>query len=334
MIDAFRKTVKKEGLQGLFKGFGAVGAMTMPAHALYFGGYEGSKMMLQRDRREDEKSAWVYFVSGFVADIFGSLIWTPMDVIKQRVQINQSPSSSSLISTSTTGFNSSWLALTGILKSEGFFGLYRGLPVALATFGPYVGLYFTFYEQLKLNLYPYYVAMAPRTISSSNHSNSTSNDSNQDSAELSVSRIDANLNQGQSEGSSQSKSLSKTTHLPLNLFCAFIGASLSALITCPIDVVKTNMQVYSVKEGGQSSTIETIKALYRDSLRLHRLDELNPSALNSKKYHGVEIDWKMKLRVCKVFFRGWNARILWLAPGSAITMAAYEQCKSAVSFLL
>lgn len=28
--------------------------------------------------------ALVHFVSGFMADVFGAMVWTPMDIIKQR----------------------------------------------------------------------------------------------------------------------------------------------------------------------------------------------------------------------------------------------------------
>lgn len=311
MTDAFKKTMRREGLGAFFKGFGAVASMTMPAHALYFGSYEASKNIFQRGRREEEKSAWVIFVSGFIADVCGSLIWTPMDVIKQRVQMAQSgpersrqmgegeglasqgaASPSSAASSvkrhamlPKSAFNNSWEAFRTIVREEGVIGLYRGLPVALATFGPYVGLYFTFYEQLKWKS----VAMVQRMSGEKEKISSASSDLRMQ-GELPDAR-EKNLRDERAD------------FLPLNLACAFVAASMAALITCPIDVVKTNIQVYSVKHGGYADTMGAMRALYREGGGL------------------------------KVFFRGWNARILWLAPGSAITMAAYEQCKSAVSFI-
>ena len=36
-----------------------------------------------------------------------------------------------------------------IIREEGIVGLYKGYWVALATYGPYVGIYFSAYEQFK-----------------------------------------------------------------------------------------------------------------------------------------------------------------------------------------
>lgn len=245
MIDAFRKTLSSEGVRAFYKGFGAVAAMTMPAHALYFGGYEASKLFLQPSRSDAEKSPWVHFTSGLFADICGSIIWVPMDVIKQRVQNARGDK--------IKGFENSWSAARSIFAREGLRGLYRGSVVAVGTFGPYVGIYFTFYEHFKLTA---------------------------------------------------AKIMHTTTDklgLSWNLSSALVAASLSALLTCPIDVVKTNMQVYSTHDGGARNTLDAVKTLYQKG--------------------GLAI-----------FMRGWNARILWLAPGSAVTMAAYEQCKAAIAF--
>lgn len=220
--------------------------MTMPAHALYFGGYEAAKKCLQPSLSDDQKSSWVHFSAGFFADICGSIIWAPMDVIKGRVQMVQG---------NRSGFQNSFEAARSIIRSDGFLGLYRGAPVAIATFGPYVGLYFTFYANFKQRL----------------------------------ARMDEEKGW-------------KVPELPRSLFAAFCGASLAALLTCPIDVVKTNMQVYSIADGGSPNTLAAIKSLYRNG------------GLSS-------------------FLRGWNARILWLAPGSAVTMTAYEYCKHFVSFI-
>jgi len=257
MFDAFRKTWIQEGIRAFYKGFGAVAAMTMPAHALYFGGYEATKSLLQPSRSSQDKGAWVHFTAGFVADVCGSIIWAPMDVIKQRVQMAKGLK---------PGFENSFRAFKTILRTDGPIGLYRGAVVAIATFGPYVGLYFSFYEQLK-HQFALYSATENMKMSDM-----------------------------------RSRKVNGMTEMASNLTAAFTAASLAALITCPIDVVKTNMQVYSVSDGGSATTLDAIRSLYKSG--------------------GL-----------KVFMRGWNARVLWLAPGSAITMVAYEQCKLALSYI-
>jgi hypothetical protein len=72
---------------------------------------------------------------------------------------------------------------------------------------------------------------------------------------------------------------------------AFLAGALASAVTNPLDVVKTNMQVYSVSEGGQATIMATIRHI-------------------------------MKTEGASAFMKGMNARILWIAPGTAITMAA------------
>lgn len=84
---------------------------------------------------------------------------------------------------------------------------------------------------------------------------------------------------------------SESLRLIEQLTGAFLAGSLASAVTNPLDVVKTNMQVYSVSEGGQATIAGTIRHIWKTE---------GPRA----------------------FAKGLNARILWIAPGTAITMAA------------
>merc|ERR1711991_1053788 len=77
-FDAISKGVQREGIRSLYSGFGVVSLATIPAHALYFGGYENTKRYLSNGRKDEEIPSWVHFSAGFVADICGALLWTPM----------------------------------------------------------------------------------------------------------------------------------------------------------------------------------------------------------------------------------------------------------------
>lgn len=240
-FDALYKIITREGPTTLFKGFSAVAMLTTPAHALYFWGYEFAKRSFQPSIPESEKSPWVHFASGIFADACGSLIWVPMEVIKQRLQMQGLKENKQ--------YHNSFHAFRTILATEGIRGLYRGSAIAIGTFGPYVGIYFTIYEKWKSILSKHF-DLAPNQIG-----------------------------------------------LPLQLLGAFVSSSISAVITCPLDVIKTNIQVYSIKNGGYKNSLEAVKGLYH--------------------LHGA-----------KVFFRGLSARVLWLAPGTSVTIAAYDQTKS------
>lgn len=165
---ALRTIFKQEGVKGLYKGFSAVAVGTIPGHALYFAGYEGSKKYLNQLIGETRDSNFaVHLVAGFIADVCGSLAWTPMDVVKQRLQIQRQQGK----------YLGSWDAVKKIVQEDGPRGLFRGMGAALLTYGPYVSLYLALYEQAKLysakqlqtttNQLPFYVYLLGAGIAGS-----------------------------------------------------------------------------------------------------------------------------------------------------------------------
>lgn len=113
-------------------------AGTIPAHALYFVGYEYSKSWFEKKIAKGSPVA--HFSAGIVADLCGALIWCPMDVIKQRLQAQQ---------TKNSKYMNSYQTFWKILSTEGIKGLYKGYWAAIATYGPFVGIYFMCYEKMK-----------------------------------------------------------------------------------------------------------------------------------------------------------------------------------------
>lgn len=94
--------------------------------------YEESKRIIGGD------STLTHLSSGFIADVAGSLIWVPNDVVKQRCQVDPSVSS--------------WSMFRRILHNEGIRGLYRGYGASLAVYGPFVSIYFAGYEWLRTRI--------------------------------------------------------------------------------------------------------------------------------------------------------------------------------------
>jgi len=188
----------------------------------------------------------VHFLSGVIADVSGALIWTPMDVVKQRLQVQRSHASAEM----PLKYKGSFHALTTIIREEGVLGLYRGFFTALATYGPLVGIYFATYEKLKAQI-----------------------------AEV--------------------RGYPSVSELPFyyHLISGASAGAFAAAVTCPIDVVKTRVQVLS-RDNPQE---------YSNAWRAVR-------TIFHKEGIGA-------------FSKGMGARILWIAPGNAITISAYEQCK-------
>ena len=85
-----------------------------------------------------EKGALDFAVAGAVAEVGGALIWVPQDVVKQRAQVLGGREGA-------TGPSSLAVART-IVAKEGWQGLMRGYWASVATFAPYVVLYFALYD--------------------------------------------------------------------------------------------------------------------------------------------------------------------------------------------
>ncbi|EFA81565.1 mitochondrial substrate carrier family protein [Heterostelium album PN500] len=237
-FNAFQSIIQKEGVRYLYKGFPIVVTATIPAHALYFFGYEYSKKYLKGPLGD---GALNHFVSGLVADIAGAMIWTPMDIIKQRLQVQNS---TYLTNPTQTFYRGSFHACKVILKEEGVAGFYKGFFPSLMTFGPLVGIYFATYEKTK------------KTVSG-------------------VLGVEPG----------------KMLPLPYQLASGFFAGSVAAAVTCPLDVIKTRIQV---------------------------------SRASDKTYNGIIDGFQkiMKEEGPRAFVKGMGARILWIAPGNAITIAS------------
>lgn len=116
----------------LFRGLGIVSLVTVPEHALYFFVYEMCVSKLQPHIDRDSKSSAVYFASGVLAEMIDVIIFNPIDVIKQKLQISGQE--------------------TKLKWSDTFSkpsDLYRGVIPSVLCHGPYLGIYWSLYEPLK-----------------------------------------------------------------------------------------------------------------------------------------------------------------------------------------
>lgn len=129
--------VKSEGPVALYRGMGAVLVGAAPAQGLYFGGYETAKTYLGGGQ-----SGAGNFAAGICAQLGGSIAWVPMDVIKERLQVEGQMKCS-------TVYGGSFHACQQILRHEGAAGFYRAFPIHQATWAPFNGCYFAVYEKCK-----------------------------------------------------------------------------------------------------------------------------------------------------------------------------------------
>jgi solute carrier family 25 iron transporter 28/37 len=79
-----------------------------------------------------------YIAAGTIAELVSSLLWTPLEVIKSRLQISRTGQDGKLL-----------YQLRDIAKREGIKGFYRGYLMGLAIYTPYSLTSWTVYENAK-----------------------------------------------------------------------------------------------------------------------------------------------------------------------------------------
>lgn len=82
-----------------------------------------------------------YFCGGIFAEAISCLIFVPVDVIKERRQVQSN--------LQKYHYDSDIDAVRKVLKVEGIRGLYRAYGATVMSFGPFSAFYFMFYETLK-----------------------------------------------------------------------------------------------------------------------------------------------------------------------------------------
>jgi solute carrier family 25 2-oxodicarboxylate transporter 21 len=133
MIDAVIKTVKAEGPLALYNGLES----TMWRHILWNAGYFGCIFQVRslmppaenktRQIRND-------LISGATGGTVGTILNTPMDVVKSRIQ------NSPKVAGQIPKYNWAWPALGTVMKEEGFAALYKGFLPKVLRLGPGGGI--------------------------------------------------------------------------------------------------------------------------------------------------------------------------------------------------
>lgn len=106
--------------------------MGTPGTALYLCSYEAAKTRLTG------QDFMVHFWAGMIAETLACVVYVPVDVVKERMQVTQGGY-----------YRNSWDAFQTIVAKEGMAGIYKGYAATLGSFGPFSALYFVFYERFK-----------------------------------------------------------------------------------------------------------------------------------------------------------------------------------------
>ncbi|KNC97496.1 uncharacterized protein SPPG_07411 [Spizellomyces punctatus DAOM BR117] len=135
-MDCVAKIMQEEGIRGFFKGMEA----TIWRHAVWNGGYFGVITGVRQALPEPETKQGILlknFVCGSFGGTVGTLLNTPFDVVKTRVQSQVHP---------PYKYNWAIPAIVRIAREEGFSALYKGFVPKVLRLGPGGGILLVVYD--------------------------------------------------------------------------------------------------------------------------------------------------------------------------------------------
>ncbi|XP_060175949.1 uncharacterized protein LOC132606449 [Lycium barbarum] len=234
---ALNGILKSEGVVGLYRGIGAMGLGAGPAHAVYFSVYEICKKKFSGGNPNNSAA---HAISGVFATTASDAVFTPMDTVKQRLQLSDSPYKGVLD------------CIKRVLKEEGFKAFFASYKTTVLMNAPYTAVHFATYEAAKLGL----SGVSPENASDE--------------------RLIVHATAGAAAGAS------------------------AALVTTPLDVVKTQLQCQGICGC--------------DRFKSGSIGDVFRIVVKKDGYTGL--------------MRGWMPRMLFHAPAAAICWSTYEAAKA------
>ncbi|KAK7200830.1 mitochondrial carrier protein [Novymonas esmeraldas] len=288
----------REGVAGFYRGVGVAAVGAAPGVALYLGTYDwccaawktfgdgtarseggdaagqgvaSATLQPLRTAAAASPSSLRFFVCGLAAEAVSCLVWVPIDVTKERLQ-SQPPALAGR-------YTGSLDAVQRVLRNEGVGGLYKGYASTLASFGPFSAVYFVFYE--------YFTATFTRLCTSGAPTSTSSG-----------------------AGGAAEVGLPSSTAFAVALAAGAGGNVVASIITNPLELVKTRMQVQRAVLQRHSA------AAPAGSLFAYDYRGLRQGLVTLAREEGVRALW-----------RGVGSRVAYTAPNAALTMGLFEYLK-------
>ena len=307
----------KRAIQNLYRGFGAAALGAPMASGMYFLGYETTKKTLKKIRRErrlegafndddheeeeEDNKTTIYMIdniiTGVVAQAFAGIAYTPVDVVKERMQVS-SVLPTNLKTNNGVDYRNAFDALKTIVKNEGIKnGLMRGYWAQNFVWWPWSACYFVAYEK-------------GLEIFRRNNDNKSSLRVDDDNGGVFGGDAErSNFKSSSSTSSSVSSSSSSfyleggwyENNISPHAVSAFAAATCATILTHPLDLCKTRVQTMTNNNNNNNNKkVMTLRTVFKDVVRKEGVLAL---------------------------YRGVFARVLSVAPGSAISFYAYESIR-------
>eukprot|EP00914_Ancora_sagittata_P010549 GHVO01020456.1.p1 GENE.GHVO01020456.1~~GHVO01020456.1.p1 ORF type:complete len:314 (-),score=23.27 GHVO01020456.1:585-1526(-) len=139
VVDAMYRIVRYEGIANSFRGINAMAYGAGPAHALYFACYEYMKKSLSKPGHSNHLA---HGAAGVCATLLHDAVMNPADVVKQRMQMYNSP------------YKSCLQCLRQVYAKEGTRAFYRSYTTQLSMNIPFQSIHFMVYEFCQDELNP------------------------------------------------------------------------------------------------------------------------------------------------------------------------------------
>ncbi|KAI7728257.1 hypothetical protein M8C21_019040 [Ambrosia artemisiifolia] len=220
--------LRHDGFKGFYRGFGTSLMGTIPARSLYMGALEMTKSSVgfatvKMGFSEVKAAAIANAAAGVSAAMAAQLVWTPIDVVSQRLMVQGVKSG--------VKYNGGIDAFRKIIHTDGIRGLYRGFGISILTYAPSNAVWWASYS------------LAHRAIWDG---------------------IGSHLKREENGGGSGFKPDSKAV-VAVQAASAAMASGVSALVTMPLDTIKTRLQVLD-GEGcdGKMCIGQTVRRLMKE----------------------------------------------------------------------
>ncbi|KAL9227221.1 hypothetical protein vseg_002941 [Gypsophila vaccaria] len=235
--------LRQEGHRAFYRGFGTSLMGTIPARALYMTALEVTKSNVGKasvslGMSEATAATIASAAGGLSASMAAQLVWTPVDVISQRLMVQKPCNQRGFSSMATSNYKNGFDAFRKILHVDGVRGLYRGFGISALTYAPSSAVWWGSYS------------VAYRLIWDG-------------------------IGCYKCKWKNDPKNCENGKILEPNPLCvvgvqgvsAAFASGVSALITMPLDTVKTRLQVLDVDRGGGRGAQPTVAQTVRDLVK-------------------------------------------------------------------
>lgn len=143
VYEALKRIIRTEGIFRPFRGLNITMLGAGPAHALYFACYERVKRSLSDVIQNGRNSHLANGVAGSVATVLHDAVMNPAEVVKQRMQMYNSP------------YGGLWDCVRTVTRNEGVGAFYRSYSTQLTMNIPFQAVHFITYELMQEQLNPH-----------------------------------------------------------------------------------------------------------------------------------------------------------------------------------